>query len=61
HTVGSNFCDIGVQVDTRTGRAILISAEDNLIKGAAGQALQNMNIMCGFDEREGLQNAALFP
>lgn len=61
HTVGSNFCDIGVQVDTRTNRAILISAEDNLIKGAAGQALQNMNIMCGFDEREGLQNAALFP
>ncbi len=61
HTVGSNFCDIGVQVDTRTNRAIVISAEDNLIKGAAGQALQNMNIMCGFDEREGLRSAALFP
>lgn len=61
HTVGSNFCDIGVQVDTRTNRAILVSAEDNLVKGAAGQALQNMNIMCGFDEREGLQSAALFP
>ncbi len=61
HVVGSNFCDIGVKVDTRTGRAILVSAEDNLIKGAAGQALQNMNIMCGFDEREGLRSAALFP
>jgi N-acetyl-gamma-glutamyl-phosphate reductase len=61
HTVGSNFCDIGVQVDKRTNRAIIVSAEDNLIKGAAGQALQNMNIMCGFDESEGLRSAALFP
>jgi N-acetyl-gamma-glutamyl-phosphate reductase len=61
HVVGSNFCDIGVKVDTRTNRAIIISAEDNLVKGAAGQALQNMNIMCGFEETEGLWHAALFP
>lgn len=61
HTVGSNFCDIGVQVDTRTNRAIVISAEDNLVKGAAGQALQNLNIMCGLPETEGLWSAALFP
>ncbi len=61
HVVGSNFCDIGVAVDARTNRVILVSAEDNLVKGAAGQALQNLNIMCGFDEREGLHSAALFP
>jgi N-acetyl-gamma-glutamyl-phosphate reductase len=61
HVVGSNFCDIGVNVDTRTNRVILVSAEDNLVKGAAGQALQNMNIMCGFEETEGLWHAALFP
>jgi N-acetyl-gamma-glutamyl-phosphate reductase len=61
HVVGSNFCDIGVAVDARTNRAILVSAEDNLVKGAAGQALQNMNILFGIHEREGLQSAALFP
>ncbi len=61
HVVGSNFCDIGVQVDARTQRVIMVSAEDNLVKGAAGQAIQNMNLMCGFDETDGLMIAPLFP
>jgi N-acetyl-gamma-glutamyl-phosphate reductase len=61
HVVGSNFCDIGVQVDERTGRLIVISAIDNLVKGAAGQAIQNMNLMCGFEETSGLFGAAVFP
>jgi N-acetyl-gamma-glutamyl-phosphate reductase len=61
HVVGSNFCDIGVVVDERTNRAIVVAAEDNLIKGAAGQAIQNMNLMSGFDETEGLLAAPLFP
>jgi len=51
---GLNFCDIGVKVDARTQTAIVITAIDNLVKGAAGQAVQNMNIMCGFPETEGL-------
>lgn len=59
--VGSNFCDIGIEVDARTGRIIVISAEDNLLKGASGQAIQNLNLMCGFDETAGLQGAAIFP
>jgi N-acetyl-gamma-glutamyl-phosphate reductase len=59
--IGSNFCDIGVVVDARTERVIVISALDNLVKGASGQAMQNMNLMCGFDETAGLQSAALFP
>lgn len=58
---GSNFCDIGVRFDKRTNRIIVISAIDNLIKGAAGQAVQNMNIMCGFDEWEGLNFPAMIP
>lgn len=58
---GSNFCHIGVTVDQRTERVIVISALDNLIKGASGQAIQNMNLMCGFEETAGLQSAALFP
>ncbi|PQV62721.1 N-acetyl-gamma-glutamyl-phosphate reductase [Abditibacterium utsteinense] len=61
HVVGSNFCDIGIEVDARTGRIILISAEDNLLKGASGQAIQNLNLMCGFEETAGLQGAAIFP
>jgi N-acetyl-gamma-glutamyl-phosphate reductase len=51
---GSNYCDIGIRMDTRTNRLILISAIDNLVKGAAGQAVQNMNIMLGLDETAGL-------
>lgn len=61
NVVGSNFCDIGVAVDARTERVIVIAALDNLLKGASGQAIQNMNLMCGFDETDGLKSAALFP
>jgi N-acetyl-gamma-glutamyl-phosphate reductase len=50
----TNFCDIGVTLDPRTGRAVVISAIDNLVKGAAGQAIQNMNLMLGYPEIEGL-------
>ncbi len=52
--VGTNFIDIGYRLDPRTGRLTLMSAIDNLLKGAAGQAVQNMNIQLGFDETEGL-------
>ncbi len=50
----TNFCDIGVEFDARTGRGVAISAIDNLVKGAAGQAVQNMNLMLGYPETEGL-------
>ncbi len=56
HVVGSNNCAIGFKLDERTGRIIIVSCIDNLIKGAAGQAVQNMNIMCGYNENEGLNN-----
>jgi N-acetyl-gamma-glutamyl-phosphate reductase len=52
---GSNFCDIGFEVDPRTKRIVLVSAIDNLLKGAAGQAVQNMNLAFGFPETEGLK------
>ena len=58
---GSNFCDIGFSADRRTGRLIILSAIDNIVKGAAGQAIQNMNLMNGFDEAEGLHGAPFFP
>ncbi|MBR1628615.1 MAG: N-acetyl-gamma-glutamyl-phosphate reductase [Lachnospiraceae bacterium] len=58
---GSNFVDIGFCLDERTGRVILMSALDNLVKGAAGQAVQNMNLMFGFDEKEGLDGVPFFP
>lgn len=51
---GSNFCDIGIRVDKRTNRIIVVSAIDNLIKGAAGQAVQNMNLIFGLEEGEGI-------
>jgi len=51
---GTNFCDIAVRFDERAGRVILLSAEDNLVKGAAGQAVQNFNLMAGFDETSAL-------
>lgn len=51
---GTNFCDIGFKIDSRTQVIIIVSVIDNLIKGAAGQAVQNMNLMLGFDETEGL-------
>ncbi|MHB8907807.1 MAG: N-acetyl-gamma-glutamyl-phosphate reductase [Syntrophales bacterium] len=59
--VGSNYCDIGVTVDKRTRRIIIVSVIDNLIKGASGQAIQNMNLMCGLKEETGLPGIALFP
>lgn len=58
---GSNLCHIGVRVDKRTNRAIAISAIDNLIKGAAGQAVQNMNLMFGLEETAGLEFLAMIP
>ncbi len=57
HVRGSNYCDIGFRVDHRNQRLILISAIDNLVKGAAGQAVQNMNIMLGWDETLGLMGS----
>jgi len=51
----TNFCDIGVTLDAKTGRAVVVSAIDNLVKGAAGQAVQNMNLMLGYPETEGLR------
>ncbi len=58
---GSNYCDIGFKLDRRTGRIIVVSAIDNLVKGAAGQAVQNMNLISGFTETDGLHNVPLFP
>jgi len=58
---GSNYCDIGIAHDTRTNRLIVIAAIDNLIKGAAGQAVQNMNIICSLEEDAGLKTAPLYP
>jgi N-acetyl-gamma-glutamyl-phosphate reductase len=58
---GSNFCDIGAKVDKRTNILILISAIDNLVKGASGQAVQNLNIMAGLDESVGLDTIPLCP
>jgi N-acetyl-gamma-glutamyl-phosphate reductase len=58
---GSNLCHIGLRVDKRTNRVIVISAIDNLIKGAAGQAVQNMNMMFGFKETDGLEFIAMAP
>lgn len=61
HVNGSNFCDLGTKVDARTGRILVISAIDNLVKGASGQVVQNLNLMCGFPETMGLEAAAVFP
>jgi N-acetyl-gamma-glutamyl-phosphate reductase len=58
---GSNFCDIGMRFDPRTKRIVVISAIDNLVKGASGQAIQDMNIMYGFPEDSGIKNLPLFP
>lgn len=54
NVTGTNFCDISARFDDRTGRLILLSAEDNLFKGAAGQAVQNFNLMAGLNETAGL-------
>lgn len=58
---GSNFCDLGWHIDERVGRVIALSAIDNLVKGAAGQAVQNFNICCGFDEKTGLLQVPVYP
>jgi N-acetyl-gamma-glutamyl-phosphate reductase len=58
---GSNYCDVGLVCDPRTNRVIVISAIDNLVKGAAGQAIQNMNLLLCLDERTGLGVIPLFP
>ena len=60
-TLASNFCDVTVRVDARTGQATAIAAIDNLVKGAAGQAIQNMNLMFGLPETEGLWTVPVFP
>ncbi len=61
HVRGSNYCHIGVFADRIPGRAIIVSAIDNLVKGSAGQALQNFNLMYGFEETTGLEQLPLFP
>ncbi|MSQ07229.1 MAG: N-acetyl-gamma-glutamyl-phosphate reductase [Dehalococcoidia bacterium] len=60
-TLGNNWCLLHPVVDTRTGRLIVISCIDNLVKGAAGQAVQNMNLMCGFPEDTALRALAVYP
>lgn len=59
--VGSNFCDVGFEIDEDNNRLVVLSASDNLMKGAAGSAIQNMNVMAGFDEMEGLHYTPLTP
>ncbi|MEG1458435.1 MAG: N-acetyl-gamma-glutamyl-phosphate reductase [Acetivibrio sp.] len=58
---GSNFTDVNFKIDERTNRIIMMGAMDNLVKGAAGQAIQNMNLMFGFEEKEGLKLVPMFP
>ena len=58
---GTNYCDIAWHIDPRTHRVIVFSAIDNLVKGAAGQAIQNMNIALGLDERTGLDLVPMYP
>ncbi len=60
HVSGSNFVDIGLCVDERLNRVVVVSAIDNLIKGAAGQAVQNMNLLCGYPETMGLTGAGFY-
>jgi LysW-gamma-L-alpha-aminoadipyl-6-phosphate/LysW-L-glutamyl-5-phosphate reductase len=59
--IGSNFCDIGFDIDEDNQRVVALSASDNLMKGAAGSAIQNMNVMFGFDEMDGLKYTPLTP
>ncbi len=61
HTLGNNNCVLFPTVDLRTNRLMVISCLDNLVKGAAGQAIQNMNLMLGLEETEGLEQLALYP
>ncbi len=61
HTWGSNYCLIHPTIDRRTGRLVVVSAIDNLVKGAAGQAVQNMNLMLGLPETMGLEMTSVYP
>ncbi|MBH9968599.1 N-acetyl-gamma-glutamyl-phosphate reductase [[Bacillus] enclensis] len=58
---GTNFCDIAIKADSRTGRVTIVSVIDNLIKGAAGQAVQNMNLLFGHEETAGLHYYPIYP
>ena len=58
---GRNYVDVNFVVDERTGRVIMMGALDNLVKGAAGQAVQNMNLLFGLKESEGLELVPMFP
>ncbi|MFD2626626.1 N-acetyl-gamma-glutamyl-phosphate reductase [Salibacterium salarium] len=58
---GTNYCDIGFTVDERTGRLTIVSVIDNLMKGASGQAIQNMNVMFGYPEKTGLDFIPIYP
>jgi N-acetyl-gamma-glutamyl-phosphate reductase len=58
---GSNVCEVAAAADPRTGTAVIVAAVDNLVKGAAGQAIQNMNLLCGFDEATALPVLAVYP
>lgn len=59
--LGSNYCDIGWQIDQRTGQLVIVAVIDNLVKGAAGQAIQNANLQAGFPETCGLENSPVYP
>jgi N-acetyl-gamma-glutamyl-phosphate reductase len=61
HTLGNNACLVYPTVDERTNRLVVIACIDNLVKGAAGQAVQNMNVMFGLPETGGLEQLALYP
>ncbi len=61
HVYSSNFCHIGMKVDPRTKRVVVVSVIDNLVKGMAGQAVQNMNLMFGLDEKTGLDRPGVYP
>ncbi|ADU32432.1 N-acetyl-gamma-glutamyl-phosphate reductase [Evansella cellulosilytica] len=58
---GSNYCDIGIHADARTGKVTIVSVIDNLVKGAAGQAIQNLNVMNGWDVTLGLKEIPMYP
>ena len=58
---GSNYVDVNFKIDQRCGRIIMMGALDNLVKGAAGQAVQNMNLLVGQKESEGLELVPMFP
>ncbi|HZW04219.1 MAG TPA: N-acetyl-gamma-glutamyl-phosphate reductase, partial [Anaerolineaceae bacterium] len=58
---GTNYADVGFELDAENGRVVALAAIDNLMKGAAGSAVQSMNLMCGFDETAGLTFSGLHP